>query len=562
MASPAERFGRYEVRATLGSGAMGTVYSAWDPELHRAVAIKIVKNQLDHDALLRFQREARTLAQLAHPNIVAIHDIGTRDSSPFIVMELVEGEALSSEIARHAERPLQQKLELAAQVCDALAFAHRAQVLHRDVKPANILITSESRAKLADFGLARLQTSSLTGSANVVGTPAYLPPEAFAGETIDERADVYGLAATLYEWLSGGRPHEAEHLAALMTRVVNADSPDIRDRWPQCPPGLAECLQRGLARDRSQRFASAADFAMALRGLGLTLSAPEEAASTVVMAVASPVRTRATRLLVASATLVIVAAAGVIGMWRPAKVAPPPTSSEASGSPTASNSSPTVEAAAPAPLPARNRNRPTAPGNESPSSTPLVVARAADTPPAPVRDEPEVEEAAAAALPIGSKLLVRILGELRTDRVQAGQSFEAELAEPLRFADREAIAASAKVKGVIDAVVAGSADRAPSLQLSLVSIEVAGQPVRVRTARYEIAPPPSDRSQRVLTIVIGAVTGAAIGGVTAGGAGAATGAAIGAGLLASPAVVGTAYLLGNVLTFKLAVPLRLHPGTL
>lgn len=267
MVSP-DRLGRYEIRGVLGSGAMGIVYSAWDPELERPVAIKIIQSlTLSEQEVERFRREAQMLARLTHPHIVAVYDIGAERTAPYVVMELVEGSTVASEIARQGSRPLRDKVRLVAEVCDALAFANAAGVVHRDVKPANIIITQTGAAKLADFGVARLKSSSLTATAHLVGTPAYLAPELFAGAEVDARADVYGAAATLFEWACGSRAHQSDNLAMLMAKVIQDDAPDIRERWPGCPALLAECLKRGLAKDPDQRYQTARDFGDALRSI-------------------------------------------------------------------------------------------------------------------------------------------------------------------------------------------------------------------------------------------------------------------------------------------------------
>lgn len=558
MASPAARYGRYEVRATLGSGAMGIVYSAWDPDLQRPVAIKVIKNALNDDALARFQREAQTLAQLSHPNIVAVHDIGATDGCPFIVMELIEGEPLSSEIERRADRSLTEKIDLAAQVCDALVFAHRLGVLHRDVKPANILLTSRGTAKLADFGLARLQSSSLTASAQVVGTPAYLPPEAFAGERIDERADVYGLAACLYEWVSGARPHDADHLATLMARVMNSDSPDVRRRWPGCPPSLAMCLKRGLARDRAERFKSAEEFAVALRGTRVEPESADRLTSTVLLT--SPnIWKRRVQAAIAGG-LAVIASGVAIGTCRPRSTTSvnqaeltrtlPTVSPETKLSSTAAPQS----AGPPKAIPAANAAS-RVPSARRLEVTPSEPAGAKDT------NLAEVDEPPALSVPIGSKVLVRVLTTLRTDRSRPGQTFDAELAEPLTWNGHQVAQLAAPVRGVVDAVFQGDGGRPSSMQLSLVTITVGDHAERVRTARYEIVAPAPQRSQRPFIVVIGAVSGAVVGGAIGGQAGAAAGAALGASVIDGPSVVGDSYVLGNRLTFKLAEPLRLQPGT-
>jgi len=554
-----ERLGRYEVRAVLGMGAMGTVYEGWDPELARGVAIKVIQAQhVDAHGLERFRREAHALARLPHTHIVSIHDISWGADTPFIVMELVRGETLAAEIARRADRPLATKVRLAAQICDALAFVNCAGIVHRDVKPGNILITADGDAKLADFGLARLQNSSLTGTANVMGTPAYLAPEGFSGVEVDARADVYGIAASLYEWVSFARPHASDHFATLVAQAMHQDAPDVRDKWPACPAALAECLRRGLARDPNDRYQSANDFGNALRALDLAAAnvTPINEAATRVLNRAvgrQPVFKTPGRLSVVAASLaVLILLAAVLIMPRAS--APPPL--------TQSMVADDIVPAGPVPPgPAAESPRATATplsrGTVAPSPVSSSVPPESAAPSPPQDDEVEVEPP---AIPIGTKILVTIGTELRTDRTTRGQFFEASLADPIVWQGREVAAAGTRVQGIVDAVVSGSVEREPSLQLSLLHIEIGGEPVRVRTARYEATAPHASGGPSRVTLIIGVVGGAALGGVLGGGKGAVTGAAIGAtaAARAGPSA-GEEYVFGNRLTFKLAEPLRLQP---
>lgn len=564
MVTP-ERLGRYEIRGVLGSGAMGTVYTAWDPDLARGVALKIIRNpQVDEEALRRFRREAQALARLTHPHIVAVHDIGADDGAPYIVMELIEGTTLAGEIAAGVGRPLTEKVALAAQVCDALAFAHAAGIIHRDVKPGNILITRNGVAKLADFGLARLQHSSLTGSADVVGTPAYLAPEAFSGAELDARADVYGIAASVFEWVSGSRPHEAEHLATLMARVLHHDAPDVRDKWSACPPSLAACLRRGLARDRSERHQSAAEFGKALRALTGLDSVNEDARSTVVLEANSPMssgqaRGRRIALVGVAAVLLLLIGAGLASQITPDRdavaVADPMPSAEPPVPAASTRAAPEPPADTPKAAIAAPRSKPAALGVVP---APLSTTETAKTEAA--ADEDELEPPPA-AVPIGTKVMVAIQTVLRTDRTARGDAFEGVLADPLLWNGREVAAAASRVRGIVDLVIPGTGDRPPALQLSLTSIQIGGEPTRVRTARYEIVAPPFDGGARVRTLIVGAIGGAAIGGVVGGAKGAAAGAAIGASAAGRPTPSGGEYVIGDRLTFRLAEPLRLQPGT-
>lgn len=561
MASP-ERLGRFRIQSRLGSGAMGVVYAAWDPELGRNVAIKVIKApELQGGELARFRREAQVLARLTHPNIVAIHDIGNEAGAPFIVMELVQGVTLASEISTRVSRVLREKLELTAQICDALALVHAHDIIHRDVKPANILITSDGAVKLADFGLARLQSSSLTGTADVVGTPAYLAPEAFSGEALDARADVYGIAASLFEWISGSPPHAADHLATLMARVLTDDAPDLRRRWADCPPALAECLGRGLARDRARRFQSAGDFATALRAVSTDLDEDDQQLpATIVVPGAAPIEIQPPgrmRILLAASALIII----IVGAIAAQQIPSAPSEGVLRSTEVAATSPPAAPPSTPVSAPAPRPVAPTAsrarPGLSLPAK-PVVTPEPGRVPPTEASVDQEQDEElqpSAPALPIGTKLLVAIRTVLRTDRTARGTRFDGVLVERLIWNGREAVAAGSPIQGIVDHVVPGQADRPPAMLLSLTSLAVGGVPRPVRTARYEIVAPPYDGGARFTTLIVGAVAGAGVGGILGGASGAAAGAALGAATV-DHSTTASEYVLGDRLTFRLAEPMR------
>ncbi len=480
------RLGRYEIRSVLGSGAMGTVYAGWDPALSRGVAIKVIQGALGERDLERFQREAQTLARLIHPNIVAIHDIGTHDEAPFIVMELIHGHTLAREIADGVSRSAPQKVRLAAQLCDALAFANAAGVIHRDVKPANVLLTTEGVAKLADFGVARLQNSSLTGTANLVGTPAYLAPEAFSGTELDGRADVYGIAATLFEWLSGARPHDAENLAALMAKVLNLDAPDIRQHWRECPAPLAECLRRGLARDRGERHQSAKDFADALRAMDFAGDAMVQGTTVLLDArVARGPSSYASRTVLTAAA--IVAAVGFAMLAMSINVPSEPVAEVVSTA--------AVSPVRPAPVPATEAARTGAPVTErakfdatrrsAPAAS--VPAPTLATPaPAPIEQTAEEIIEPPASVPVGTDVKISMRTDLSLfSESSRGMFFEAVLAAPVIFGGREVAPAGAPVRGIVDQT--HNLKGAITNDLSLVSISIGDRPIRIRTNRYQVA---------------------------------------------------------------------------
>ncbi|MGH9564225.1 MAG: serine/threonine-protein kinase, partial [Terracidiphilus sp.] len=212
MTTP-KTIGRYEVIEELGHGAMGTVYRAKDPAMDRVVALKTILaaalvSQQGTEFRERFYREARTAGKLAHPGIVPVFDVGEHEGVPFLVMEFVNGRTLES-VAKSGERlTLERVCEIGQQIAEALSFAHRQGVVHRDIKPANILITSREshgieRPKITDFGIAKMAAGSITMSGQIMGTPAFMPPEQFTGAPVDGRADIFSLGVILY-WLSTG----------------------------------------------------------------------------------------------------------------------------------------------------------------------------------------------------------------------------------------------------------------------------------------------------------------------------------------------------------------------
>jgi serine/threonine protein kinase len=252
---------RYAVEKTLGKGGMATVELAEDTELRRKVAVKRLFASLAGDDVFqeRFFREARMAAALSHPNLVAVYDVGEEEGLPYIVMEYVEGETLAELTAQGPMQP-DEAVELLLQVCAGLEHAHAAGLVHRDIKPQNLLVRSDGVVKIADFGIARtLQATQLTQVGTVLGTAAYLAPEQAAGEKVTPAADIYSLGAVAYELLTGRTPYEVESLADLAQKQ-RKPPPPMRD----VPPELERAVLRALAFKPSNRPASAAAFAREL----------------------------------------------------------------------------------------------------------------------------------------------------------------------------------------------------------------------------------------------------------------------------------------------------------
>ena len=262
---------RYELGPVLGQGGMARVHRAVDRQLRRPVAVKILAPPYDRDRAFveRFRREARAAAGLGHPNIVAVFDTGSDDGTHYIVTELVEGETLAERIRREGPLPADEAVAIGADVVAALAAAHERGVIHRDVKPGNVMLTPEAAVKVVDFGIAHAAGSdTLTGTGVVLGSTAYLSPEQASGDRVDARSDVYAFGCVLYEMLTGQVPFRADTPVATMYRHVNEDPPPPSSIRP-VPPALEAIVMRCLAKDPRKRFASAEDLEASLRSAPL-----------------------------------------------------------------------------------------------------------------------------------------------------------------------------------------------------------------------------------------------------------------------------------------------------
>jgi eukaryotic-like serine/threonine-protein kinase len=276
---PRHVFGsRYEILGLVGSGGMGTVYRARDIELDEVVALKLLRRDLlDKPGMLdRFRQEVKLARRVTHRNVARTFDIGEGDGEKFLTMELVEGEALSAKIAREGALPLDFVTEVAAGMCAGLVAAHEAGIVHRDLKPDNVLIASDGRVVITDFGIARAvyDASRAATVGLALGTPAYMAPEQVEGATdLDARTDIYALGAMLYECLTGERPWTGDSVWSLAAARLMQPPPDPRVKRPELPPAAAELVLRCMARRREDRFASAAQAAVALAGLTMPAGA-------------------------------------------------------------------------------------------------------------------------------------------------------------------------------------------------------------------------------------------------------------------------------------------------
>jgi tRNA A-37 threonylcarbamoyl transferase component Bud32/tetratricopeptide (TPR) repeat protein len=267
------KLGRYEIVDEIGKGAMGVVYLARDPLIGRLVALKTFRigySVKDHEMeqfRIRFMREAQSAGILSHPNIVTIHDVveQTDEGMAFIAMEYVRGTTLKAMLQSDQVLSLGFVVDLISQVAEAIDYAHSHRVIHRDVKPANILITADNRVKITDFGIARLDTSNLTQEGQLLGTPNYMAPEQIQGKEVDHRADLFALGVVLYEMLTRHKPFQGENLTVVSHRIVYDQFTPPRDYANNLPPGLERILDRALEKDPARRYQRAKDMVEDLR---------------------------------------------------------------------------------------------------------------------------------------------------------------------------------------------------------------------------------------------------------------------------------------------------------
>ena len=249
--------GRYRLESKLGSGGMSTVYLALDQVLDRPVAIKLLHREISEEAdqLERFRREARAAARLSHPNLVGVIDAGEDDGRPYIVFEYIEGRTLKRRIQEEGGLPVDEAVAYAIEIGRGLTAAHARKLVHRDVKPQNVLIDPDGRAKVTDFGIARsLEQKGMTATGRVLGTTDYVSPEQAMGEDVDERSDVYSLGVVLYEMLTGDVPFQAETQVGVAMRHVNEPMPDVQAKRPEVSAAVASVVDRSTTKDPRDRY--------------------------------------------------------------------------------------------------------------------------------------------------------------------------------------------------------------------------------------------------------------------------------------------------------------------
>ncbi|HET9155766.1 MAG TPA: WD40 repeat domain-containing serine/threonine protein kinase [Myxococcaceae bacterium] len=319
--SPGARVGPYEVLASLGAGGMGEVYRARDIRLGRDVALKVISDgaALDHERLQRFEQEARLAGSLNHPNLVVVHDVGSEGGAPFLVTELLEGESLRHRLTR-GRLPVRTALELGAQIAEGLAAAHARGIVHRDVKPENLFLTSDGRAKLLDFGIAKLTAPRrVEGTRNlldttltpeglgtqpgaVLGTPGYMSPEQVRGDPVDARTDIFSLGTVLYEMLAGAPAFPAKSLIESGHAILESEPPPLPE---SVPPSVDLLVRRCLEKEPARRFQSAADLAF---DLGAARASTSGKARAIFPRISF-------RLVPLAAVLLLLSAMGLVTWW-------------------------------------------------------------------------------------------------------------------------------------------------------------------------------------------------------------------------------------------------------
>jgi len=263
-----DRIGKYRIDGVLGSGAMGVVYKAYDADIARTVALKTIRHELldgmqEADIVARFRNEAQASGRLVHPNIVAVYDFGTYNNTTYIAMEFVDGTPLNAFLVKDVPMDLAASITCITQLLRALDYAHARGVVHRDIKPANILITGDAQVKITDFGIAKIESSTLTQVGAVIGTPSYMSPEQFKGEPVDGRSDLFAVGIVLYQMLTGVRPFSGP-ASTVMHQIIHENPPRPSERQPALHPAFDAVVARAMAKRVEDRYPSAQAFLDAL----------------------------------------------------------------------------------------------------------------------------------------------------------------------------------------------------------------------------------------------------------------------------------------------------------
>ena len=316
-----EKIGKYKIIGELGKGAMGIVYKGIDPDINREVAIKLIRFDMvsedseKEDAARRFIREAQSAGNLEHPNIVTIYEVGREDNQTFIVMQCVDGESLKQAISAGKKFSPVEVVDLMTCLCDALELAHQNKIVHRDIKPGNILLDKQGRPYLVDFGVARMEMSTMTQSGTIVGTPSYMSPEQIQGIRVDARADIFSLGVIIYEMLTGKRPFEGDHITTIVYKIMNEEPTNIREMKRDLPEGFEQVIKKALEKDANKRYQSCKELAADLKNIGAwsdkTISSDLQRSEVLGL----QKKGKQKRALVYGASLVILLLAGAVGAY-------------------------------------------------------------------------------------------------------------------------------------------------------------------------------------------------------------------------------------------------------
>ncbi len=265
-----EKIGRYTIKGILGQGAMATVYKAHDPEIDRTIAIKVLKPELarNEDYRVRFIREAKGAGTLSHPNIVTVYDVGEHEGLPYITMEFVDGLTLSQWLERNGRLPANEAVAIGRQLAAALGFAHKKGIVHRDVKPGNVMMLRDSpTVKVTDFGICRIQGGDATQATrigDVLGTPHYMAPEQVLGQPVDGRTDVFATGVVLYQMLTGELPFAGDTMISVGMKIAKTEPRPTQELVPDLPASVRRIVDRALKKAPEKRFQSGEEFARAL----------------------------------------------------------------------------------------------------------------------------------------------------------------------------------------------------------------------------------------------------------------------------------------------------------
>ncbi len=266
-----KNIGKYKITSILGKGAMGIVYRALDPDINREVAVKTIRFDLvseegDREEMMeRFMREAQAAGKLTHPNIITIYDVGREKEMTYIVMQLIEGHSLQKVISSGEKISTQELIQLMDQLCKALDYAHDNGIIHRDIKPANILLDKEGKPFIVDFGVARLETSTLTQAGTTLGTPSYMSPEQVMGKKVDRRSDIFSLGGILYELLTGKRAFQAQSITTVIYKIIHEEPVALTEVKKGLPIGFEQIVCKALAKDPKDRYQNCAELATDLQ---------------------------------------------------------------------------------------------------------------------------------------------------------------------------------------------------------------------------------------------------------------------------------------------------------